>query len=219
MAEKQKLDEQSPTRESLDYYRMRILTDAENVDTFHHVTVPPAEAQQYYDAQRDKYKEVRVKAIYLTFSEQSASSSAKSRTQDQAEALAAKLLADLRSGADFVKLVGQYSDDPTSKAKDGDFATIHGSDNIPEPIRAVVLTLKPGEVSEPIRQPNGIYLFRAEAVTYKPFDQASEEIFTELRKQHYMQWMQQINNGVKVEFKSPEFFGTARAEPKPSGAH
>jgi hypothetical protein len=31
--------------------------------------------------------------------------------------------------------------------------------------------------------------------------------------------MQQINNGVKVEFKSPEFFGTARAEPKPTGAH
>lgn len=219
MAEKQKLDEGSPTRESLEYYRMRILTDAEMVDQLHHTSVPPAEGKEYYQAHRDKYKEVRIKAIYLGFSEQPASSGANSRTEEQAKALAAKLLADLRGGADFVKLVAQYSEDATSKAKDGDFATIHGSDNIPEAIRAVVMALKPGEVSEPIRQPNAIYLFRAEAVSYKEFDQVSDEIFAQLRQQRYNQWMEQINRDAKVELKSPAFFGTAPADAKPPGAH
>ncbi len=59
--------------------------------------------------------------------------------------LAAKLVADLRGGADFVKLVEQYSDDSTSKAKAGDFATIHGSDNIPQEVKSVVMGLKQGD--------------------------------------------------------------------------
>ena len=199
---------------------MRILTDAEMLDVSHHITVPRAEAQQYYDAHREKYKEVRLKAIYLAFSQQPASaSSAASRTEDQAKALAAKLVASLRTGADFVKMVAQYSDDAASKAKDGDFATVHGSDNIPEEVRSVVMALKPGEVSEPLRQPNAVYIFRAESVAYKPFEEVSNEIFEQLRSDHYRQWMDQLNRDIKVEFKNSALFGTAAAEGKPSGAH
>jgi peptidyl-prolyl cis-trans isomerase C len=221
MAEKDKLEDGSPTHESLEYDRMRILAQAAMVDADHHITVPPAEARQYYDAHREQYKEVRVKAIYLGFSEQAASSASgpKSRTEDQAKALAAKLRADLRGGADFVKLVAQYSEDAPSKAKDGDFATLHGSDNIPEEIRTVVMALKPGEVSEPIRQPSAIYIFRAEAVSYKPFEQVSDEIFTQLRRDHYVQWMEKINSNPGVEFKSPAFYGTAPADGKSPGGH
>ena len=82
-----------------------------------------------------------------------------------------------------MKLVKEYSEEPTSKAKDGDFGTFHGSDNIPEPTRSMVMALKTGEVSDPVRQPNGVYLFRAEEVLAGLFDKVSEEIFTQLRQQ------------------------------------
>lgn len=223
MAMNDKLDEQSPTREKAEYYRMMTLSEAAMMDADRHITITPAEAKAYYEAHHDNYKEVRVKAIYIPFSgEASASISGgtKSRTEEQAKALAAKIEGELRGGADFVKLVAQYSEDPTSKAKDGDFATIHGSDNIPAEIRAVVMALKPGEVSGPIRQPTAIYLFRAESVSYKQFDDVSNEIFTQMHRDRYTQWMDQTNRDSKVEFKSPTFFGTAQDTGKqPSGAH
>jgi peptidyl-prolyl cis-trans isomerase C len=224
-AEKAQLDQASPAHEQLEYYRMRILAEAELEDAKRQIKISPAEARQYYDTHREKYKEVTLKAIMLTFSDKavaaSSSTSPNWRTEDEAKSLAAKLLADLRGGADFVKLVAQYSDDANSKAKSGDFATIRGSDNIPEQIRSVVMALKPGDVSEPVRQPNAIYVFRAEAVSYKPFEQASDEIFAQLQRDRYAQWMDQTNRNAKVEFKSPAFFGKAAGDPnpKPSGAH
>jgi hypothetical protein len=226
MAKADKLDEGSPAKEQLDYYDMRILTDAEMLDASHKVTVPAADAKTFYDAHRDNYKEVQLKAIYLSFADgaaapaTSSASSTTKRTEEQTKVLAAKLVADLRGGADFTKLVEQYSDDATSKAKAGDFATIHGSDNIPEEVKSVVMALKQGAISEPLRQPSAIYIFRAESVTYKPFDEVSMDIFNQLKTQQYRVWMDQINRNVKVEFKSQEFLNAAPpAEVKPSGAH
>ena len=223
MAKDQKLEEGSPAREQLEYYTMTILAEAELEDVNHHVTIAPTEARQYYDAHQDRYKEVRVKAIYLAFTDQppasATSSSAKSRTEEEAKALADKLETDLQGGADFVKLVAQYSDDAASKAKDGDFATIHGSDNIPEEVRTVVMALKPGDTSKPVRQPSGIYIFRAESVSHKPFEEARDEIFSVLRTEHYRQWMDKMNRETKVDFKSPEFPGKGSADGKPTGAH
>ena len=45
MAEGQKLDDQSPTRESLQYYRMMVLSQAEMLWNHQQVTVPPAGCQ------------------------------------------------------------------------------------------------------------------------------------------------------------------------------
>jgi peptidyl-prolyl cis-trans isomerase C len=221
MAKTQKLEEGSPAHEQLEYYTMRILAEAELEDVNHHVTVPAEEARQYYDAHKDKYKEVRLKAIKLDYSDGAASSSTSSakRTEEETKVLAAKLVADLRGGADFVKLVAQYSDDATSKAKNGDFATIQGSDNIPEQIRSVVMALKPGDVSEPVAQPRTLYIFRAESVAYKPFEQVSDEIFAQVRREHYAQWMFQMNHDIKVDFKSPAFLGKGPGDGKPPSAH
>ena len=73
-----------------------------------------------------------------------------------------------------MKLVKENSDDETSRAKDGDFATLRSSDNIPDAFRATVFALKKGEVSEPLKQPNGFYLLRAEEVTVRPLSEVRD---------------------------------------------
>jgi len=220
MAEKQKLDEESPTRESLDYQRMIILSQAKLLDVLSQVKVPQGEAERYYQDHRDKYKDVRVKALYLTFDAAASGAAAgKGRGESQAKALAEKLRADLRGGADFAKLARENSDDETSRAKDGDFATIRGSDNIPEVVRTAVLALHQSEISEPIRQPNGFYLFRAEEVHYRGFAEVSDEIYSVLKQQHYGQWLEQTSRDTKVQYKSPEFLSAGPADPKPAGGH
>ena len=206
MGEEAKLDQASPAKEQLEYYRLMILSQAKLADAANSTTVEPAEIVKFYDTDKERFKEVRVKAIYVSFGK-----GGKAPTEDEAQAKATKLLADIRGGADFVKLVKENSDDETSKAKDGEFATLRRSDNIPDAIRTAVFSLKQGEVSDPVRQPNGFYLLRAEEVHYRPLSQVRDEIFTELKQRNYSQWLAQTNGDTKVEFTSPAFLGDAAA--------
>ena len=208
MAEKQKLDQENPAREQLEYSRLMILSQAKLAEALNSLTVEPAEIVNFYDTNKERFKEIRVKTIYVSFG-----NGGKARTEDEAMAKATKLLADIRGGADFVKLVKENSEDETSKAKDGDFATLRRNDNIPDAIRAAVFSLKQGEVTEPVRQPNGFYLLRAEEVSYRPLSQVRDVIFTEMKEQHYSQWLEQTNKDSKVEFTNPAFLGNAAAPP------
>jgi peptidyl-prolyl cis-trans isomerase C len=214
MAEAQKLDQLSPNRESLEYYRMMILSQAKVNEVVNATTVPPEEISGYYEANKEKYKQVRVKAIYVAFSADAPQASIKGKkvlTEDEAKAKAEKLLAQVRGGADFVKVVKENSDDETSRAKDGDLATFRPSDNIPDAFRSAVFAMKQGEVAGPLKQPNGYYLLRAEEVGYRPLAEVRDEIFGQLRQQHYTQWLDKTNRETKVQFPNPKFLEAAPA--------
>src|SRR5689334_22748058 len=68
MADQQKLDQESPAKEALAYYHMMIMSQAKINDALNSVTIEPGEIVKYYDVNKDKYKQVRVKAIYISFS-------------------------------------------------------------------------------------------------------------------------------------------------------
>ncbi len=119
---------------------------------------------------------------------------------------ATKLLAAIKSGADFVKLVKENSEDATSKGKDGDFGTFARGDNLPESVRAVVFALKAGEVSDPVRQSNGFYIFRAEEVSQKPFAEVSDQIVRELRNAHLKEFLDSTTKGLNIKFENEQFF-------------
>jgi peptidyl-prolyl cis-trans isomerase C len=214
-ADEKKLGEESPYKEALEYSRMQLLFQARVNDELNSATVQPADILKYYDANKEKYKQVKVKAIYITFSDAapspSSSKTKKTLTEEEAKARATRLLADIRGGADFVKLVKENSEDVTSKAKDGDFATLRPNDNIPDAFRAAVFALKQGEVSEPLRQPNGYYLLRADEITYRALSQVRDEIFETLKHEHLDRWMKQMNSESKVEITNPAFVSSAPA--------
>jgi peptidyl-prolyl cis-trans isomerase C len=215
MAEAKKLDQESPYKEALDFSRMMVLSQAQMMEVNNSQTVAPAEIVKDYDVNKEKYKQARVKAIYITFGA-SEGKGKKALTEEEAKAKAAKLAAAARAGGDFVKLVKENSEDKTSREKDGDFSTFRTSDNIPDAIRAAVFALKQGEVSDPVRQPNGFYVFRAEEVTYRPLSQVRDEIFTSLKTQHYQQVMDKLNEESKVKSINPAFLGPARPPAPPA---
>ncbi len=210
MAEKDSLDQGSPIKETLAYYRMMILSQAKLNDQLGKGTVEPGEIVKYYDVNKEKYKLVKVKAIYISFSDEPTGANTKGKkplTEAQAKAKAAGLLTKIHGGADFVALVKENSDDETSRDKDGDFITLRANDNVPEAVRTAVFALQKGEVSEPVRQQSGYYLLRADDVTYRPLSQVRDEIFSELKQQHYAEWLEKTNKDNKVTFTSPEFLG------------
>lgn len=204
MAEQEKLDQQSPAREQLAFNRLLFLTQIEAGDAMNQVHVDPKEILNYYNANKNKYKQVKVNAIYIAFGEASKAGGTKVLSEEEAKAKATQLLSQLRGGADFAALAKENSDDETSKAKDGYFATLNPTDNIPDAFR-VVFQLNQGEITEPVRQENGYYLLKAEVVTVRPLSQVNEQIFNELKQQHFKAWMDKVHNDTKVQYTNPAF--------------
>jgi peptidyl-prolyl cis-trans isomerase C len=202
MAEKDKLDEQEPYKDALAFNRLLILYQAVLDRVYRDATVQPQEVVNYYDSHKEMYKQVRVKAIYLPFSE---TPSITEMTEEAAKATAAKLVAESRRGADFVKLVKENSQDATSRDKDGEFATLHPTDNIPDAIKAAVFALKQGDTSDPVRQSRGYYIFKAEEVAYLPSSRVRDQIYTDLKTNRAKAWVGQTDRDTKVEFPNPDW--------------
>ena len=219
-AEKEKLDEKSPVKETLEFNRRIILMNAKLNDVANRMTVDEDELKKYYEANKDKYSQVKLKVLYISFSNnpEGGTGVTKPLTEEEAKAKIEKILAEIRGGADFVKMVKQYSEDKTSADKDGDFGVIRKSDNVPEAIRAVVFSLKAGEVGGPVRQPNGFYLFRAEEVTARTYAQVQMEIYEQARQAKYQEWMGKLNTSIDFKVENENFFKTPPATPTPAVA-
>jgi len=213
MAEADKLDQTSPNKEALEYNRMILLYQMKLTDENQKTIISEDDVRKFYESNPNQYRQVRVKAIYIAFTKAQASQSSNGKrllTEDEARAKAEKLVADLRAGADFGKLARENSDDPASRDKDGDFATFHPSDTIPEPIKAAVFSLKQGEVTLPVEQPNGFYVFRAEEISTRPLAEVHGDIYTSLQQEHSRKWMEATHDSVKIQF-NPEFLSSEKA--------
>jgi peptidyl-prolyl cis-trans isomerase C len=212
LAEQAKLGERSPTKENLMYYRMYILMNAELHEMVNDITISDAEAQSYYDKNKDHFSQVKVRAIYVSFAAKAAAEPGKGKpvlTEAEAKAKIEKLRADLVAGGDFVKMVKEYSEDSTSAAKDGDFGTIRHTDNLPDAIRQAIFALKAGELSEPVKQPNGFYLFRADEVTPQPFAEVKTELVNELKQVRFKAWMDETVGNLNLKYEDEATVGQA----------
>jgi hypothetical protein len=225
--EKLKLGEESPLKEQIETLRAGVIANAlvnRERDTF---PVSAADIDAYFERNRARYEQARIKAIYLAFRPTpaapaagtsaealaeaarravEAANSTSGRTEPQAEALAAEIVKQLRGGADFTKLVEQYSDDATSKAAGGDFGIIKPDSSYPESVRKSVLGLKPGEVSDPVKSGNAIYIMRLEEKVMPPVADVRTEIIQSIRQDHLNDFMNQLNGRFKPTVKNTDFF-------------
>jgi len=206
MAEQTKLDQQSPTRESLAFNRMYLLMNAQLHEVLAGIHITPADAEAFYNQSKNRYSQVKVKAIYIPFSGE-----AKHLSEAEAMAKISKIRADILAGADFVKMVKENSQDQVSVAKDGDFGIIRRTDNLPDAIRSAIFSLKAGEVSEPVRQPNGFYLFRAEEISAQPYSEVKDELLKDLQQARFQQWMEETIQNLHFKIQDEGYFGQGGA--------
>jgi peptidyl-prolyl cis-trans isomerase C len=203
LAEQKKLDLESPQKEALAFSRLMVLGQAAMVDANRSVEVANGATEKRYETNREKYKQVRVKVIRVAFLPD----------EEQAKAKAERLAAEARRGADFVKLVRENSADEETRKKDGDFGVVRLSDGN-DAVRLAVFSLKKGEISDPVRQQNGFYIFRAEEISYRPFSEVRGEIFGELQAEQYKSWLDGVNSRSQVKKVNPAFLGDAPKPPK-----
>ncbi len=201
-AEAKKLPDQSPYKESLEAMRTQLLGQAGMTLRFNSIAIPEDRAKAEYEKAKDRYLQARVKAIYLRFgapAPQAGPNDPKPLTEAEAKAKADDLVKQARAGADFVKLVKENSNDPNSVAKDGDFGLITRNASIPEHAKAAIFATKAGEITDPVRQPNGFYIFRVEEFKVPPYEEVKANLVQELRDAELSAWMQAQQNDVKIE--------------------
>jgi parvulin-like peptidyl-prolyl isomerase len=228
-AEKIKLDQDPILKRQIELLRANVLASAMLSHENNYYQVPEKAVQDYYNKNQAKYQEARIKVIYIAFKPAAvgqsgsleeiarataeAAKSGVQRSEDEARKLAEDLVKQIRAGADFAKLVAQYSDDAASKASGGDFGVVNVNSSYSPEIKQAVLALKQGEVTDPLRQSSGFYIIRVEEKKIQPVDAVAEPIRQELRQAHVNEWFQEIRKKFEPTVIKPEFF----AQPSQAG--
>jgi len=221
-AEKDGLDKESPLRQELAYKRLMALAQAE-IERFRNTAkITPQQEQEYYEANKTAfYRVVKAKAILVGFMAPAAApapGAAKppapsapngvTRTEADARTRIDDLRKQILAGADFGKIAKENSDDKTSAAKDGDYGEIIRTSPYPEPIKKAIFDLKPGEVSEPIRQPSGFYLIKAADSSFQPIEQVRPQIRSYLMDQELHKHIDAITAQFNVTVEDKAYFTT-----------
>jgi peptidyl-prolyl cis-trans isomerase C len=203
IADQKKLDQESPYKEMLAFARVMVLMQAAMADANRSVSVEDSAVEKRYTANREKFKQVRVRAIRIALLP----------TEAEAKAKAERIAAEARRGADFGKLVRENSADEASRSKGGDYGVIRLSDGN-DAVRLAVFSLKHGEISDPVRQQGGFYIFRAEEVSYQPLSEVRGQIYAELQTEQYRTWLDGISGKSKVQSVNPAFLAEPPKDPK-----
>ena len=195
LAEKEGLPAQTPYKEKLEVTRMTLLANAMLDWQSNGMPVMPDDQKKYYDDNIAKYREAKLKMIFIPYSNPAEEALALSKAQTAA--------ARAKKGEDFVKLVKEFSKHSESAQKDGDFGPIKASENLPQHIKDAIFSLGPGKISDPVKHANGYYIFRMEQVTTDPYDQVKDQIFNEIKDIRKNEWLKKIRESVQVKMVNP----------------
>jgi parvulin-like peptidyl-prolyl isomerase len=215
-AEKNNLADKSPYKEQLEFQRSQMLAQAAAVSHQNEISVTEADEQKRYDEKKSQFDVAKIRAIHLTFTDpkapaaQNAAPSSKT-TEAEAKAKADGLVKQLRGGADFAEIAKAQSDDKNSAEKGGEFGNIRRGDNIPQDIKTTIFALKPGDISDPVRQPNGFYILKVDERSTQAFKDVQPQLAQEIKQERYQQWMQGLQKQFEVSIENQAFFGQKKS--------
>lgn len=133
------------------------------------------------------------------------------------KALADKIYAQLKGGADFAKLAKQYSTDPGSKDQGGKL-TISKGETVPEFDR-VAFALKTDELSRPVKTQYGWHVIQAlgpvKPRKTTPFAQVKASIRQQLEQQKKSDAANAWSASLKKEFEDTVSYAPGFAPPPP----
>lgn len=190
------IDKKSPYKEALELQRVLFLTQAAMNHRLSMTDVGPEDQRKFYEANSAKFREARVRMIYVPFDG--------SGQEDEAKAKAEGIAKRARAGEDFVKLAKESSGDPVGAG--GDFTVRPDSGQPPPAMKEVLLNQKAGTVAGPLRHDNGYYVFRVESADVLPYEKVRDEIYKDLQNSRFNEWQQQQRSSVSVQFDNEAFF-------------
>jgi parvulin-like peptidyl-prolyl isomerase len=207
MAEKEGIAAKEPYRTQLENYRMLYLAQVYTTELSRSATATSEEIRAHYDKNPSEYDEVRVSAIFVDYNPNAApSAGADSLSEQEALAKTEDLRARILEGADFAAVAREVSDDEDSAEKGGDLGYFKASASLSPAMRSAIFSLKPGEVSAPVKDGGRFYLFKATERQAQPFEKVEKEVANKVRSLKFIEKAKEVSESVKVEYKDDSYF-------------
>ncbi|HZN10920.1 MAG TPA: peptidylprolyl isomerase, partial [Blastocatellia bacterium] len=127
--------------------------------------VGEAEIAQYFSSHQAEFDEVHARQILVSARPPAAAPSPaptpSALVEEEARQRALALLRRVRAGEDFARLASETSDDARTREKGGDLGYI-GRGQVVAPVEQAAFSLRPGEVSDPVKSKLGFHLVKVE---------------------------------------------------------
>jgi len=195
---------------SFDQYRAQLQEQLEklklvSMEVRAKIHVTDTEIREFYDANAAKYTEdesFRARHIFFKTNEKSGSEDIKRSMTN-----ALMVLAEAKSGKDFIELAKTYSEDPAARRDGGDLGIFKKGDMQPE-LESAIIAMKPGEVSELVYTPVGFHIIKLEERIIgklKPFEglkaSIEETIYSKKSEERFSQWAKELRAKASIEIK------------------
>ncbi len=211
MAEQRGLAQSPATEEVLKFMRMQTLGQLLMRDLQKEASnIPPSETEKFYNQHQQDYEQASFQRIFMPKTPPGGE-----KPPDEKTLLAegAKIrTAAAAPGADFEKLQKQAYDDLGIKTPPPPTAAgILRRQSVPA-TQAKIFELQPGQISEVMNEPGGLYIFKLESKKKLSLDDVKPEINRQLEQDRMRESMEKITKGVKPDL-NPTYFGAGEPGP------
>lgn len=148
-------------------------------------SVSQNDIQAYYNKNKDILPEVELSAILVANPKQ-----------------ATAIVDDLKRGVPFATEAQQFSLDPVGREHGGyvGFISKGNLEQISPAAAQAAFSLKPGDVSQPIKTPKGYYILKVMSLKTS-FDDLKDEIEKEMAGQRVKTYVQNLHDSAKIDYK------------------
>ena len=230
--EKRKVDQSETFQGMAAFQRLMLLGQTTLNDMVTSMgAVSADEVSFFYTSHQLDFLQVKVRGIYVPFvtdadaSKADASKAAASKTagakpklnEAEARSKADSLRQRVKSGESMEALAKKESDHPTA-SKGGDFGFIRrGSGQFTPQIENAIFTLDKTELSQPIKDRFGFFIFQVEDKRSQPLDEVKPIIENGLRQQKLGELLQKVQDQYPVVYNQ-NYFTEQPAVPTLPGA-
>jgi peptidyl-prolyl cis-trans isomerase D len=163
------------------------------------LTPTDADLQRMYNQNPDAFRVPdRVKVRHILIMTQGKPAGDEPKLKAKAE----DLLKQVRAGADFAKLAKQYSEDPGSKDKGGEYWVQRNGQMVKE-FEDAAFNMKPGQ-SDLVKTPYGYHVFQVmerQAAGLRPFSEVKGDLATEWKKERVNDILQRAGDQAAAALK------------------
>jgi len=173
-AEREKMDQGV----AFEFLRMQLLAQMafQQISSRNQV-IPDEQVKMYYDAHAGEFQQAKVRGILIAFNPPMGKDGKepKGRSEEETKAIIVALREKIMKGADFATVAKESSEEAETAAKGGDLGTVQRG-QLPPNIEKAVFSLKAGEVSQPVPEATGFFLFKMEDLRNTTLEEATPKI-------------------------------------------
>ncbi|GEM_PF-1393923 len=206
-AEKEKLDQTQQVKDQLEFQRLQFLAQLafQQISQKNQV-ITDDQIKAYYTAHIADQQQAKIRGILVAFARPKGKdgTTPKDRTDDEAKALATSLRDKIVKGEDFAAVAKENSDEPETGPKGGDMGTVKHN-QLPPNIEKVIFSLKPKEVSAPVPEASGYYIFQLEDLRETTLEEATPQIRNLLLQQATIGTLDKMKADYPLKFNDDYF--------------